>query len=534
LRYSTAPNPIDSLGYFYYAGTNKLRKVTDNVSATTTTVDIDNQTNDENYVYDEIGNLITDKSENITSIKWNVYGKIEEINKTGTASSSIIKIEYSYDPSGNRVGKIVYRSTGLKEYTTYVRDASGNVLGLYTTNGTTTVLSNLVLKMAERHIYGSSRIGAYNNMVGVDGGASDISWYNFWSGRRGVRKFELFNHLGNVLSMVLDKTEPIVSSDNSTKIGYNVLSLSYSSYYPFGMQMVVRTNSPYSATSSRYGFNGMEKDNEAKGDGNSYTTELRQYDPRLGRWLSIDPLVYNFPQQSPYVGYDNNPIYFVDPHGGGSKKNGGGDDDWRKKKFNPQGQRVVATDGENQLIPSNATPLLNDKGQTAGYIGYGNRLFTYVNDGKQKGYIDQEGLHSYYYEREYDIYQQYNGDWRYTAWKVIHTVGGDGAKLLGDPVGYAKDIYKSIQNIDIGKTWEAIQNMSDVEQKNFAGSVIFGLITGSPKKAMWTLGAHSSALRNIASHAVKHAHEFGITGAKTASRYYQAATKFFDAPPPVH
>src|SRR5690554_7020950 len=38
----------------------------------------------------------------------------------------------------------------------------------------------------------------------------------------------------------------------------------------------------------RYGFNGMEKDDQIKGKENSYTTEIRQYDPRLGRWLSID------------------------------------------------------------------------------------------------------------------------------------------------------------------------------------------------------------------------------------------------------
>lgn len=65
----------------------------------------------------------------------------------------------------------------------------------------------------------------------------------------------------------------------------------------------------------RYGFNGMEKDNESKGFGNEYTTEFRQYDPRLGRWLTIDPLFYKFPWQSPYVAFNNNPIFFADPRG---------------------------------------------------------------------------------------------------------------------------------------------------------------------------------------------------------------------------
>jgi len=64
-----------------------------------------------------------------------------------------------------------------------------------------------------------------------------------------------------------------------------------------------------------YGFNGMEKDDEWKGAGNSYNTEFRINDPRLGRWLSIDPLAASFPWQSPYVSMDNNPIYFKDPYG---------------------------------------------------------------------------------------------------------------------------------------------------------------------------------------------------------------------------
>jgi RHS repeat-associated protein len=59
----------------------------------------------------------------------------------------------------------------------------------------------------------------------------------------------------------------------------------------------------------------MELDNEVKGNGNSYTTEFRQYDPRLGRWLSLDPLMMKFPWMSPYVAFDNNPVLYVDPYG---------------------------------------------------------------------------------------------------------------------------------------------------------------------------------------------------------------------------
>lgn len=84
-------------------------------------------------------------------------------------------------------------------------------------------------------------------------------------------------------------------------------------YYPFGMQMAGRSTNP---ASYRYGYNGMEKDDETKGlSGSSYTTEFRQYDPRLGRWASLDPLMMKFPWMSPYTAFDNNPIYFTDPYG---------------------------------------------------------------------------------------------------------------------------------------------------------------------------------------------------------------------------
>jgi len=60
----------------------------------------------------------------------------------------------------------------------------------------------------------------------------------------------------------------------------------------------------------RYGYQGSEKDDEVKGEGNSYTTHFRLLDPRVGRWLSIDPKAT--PWESPYVSMGNNPIIYND------------------------------------------------------------------------------------------------------------------------------------------------------------------------------------------------------------------------------
>src|SRR5690606_7574722 len=65
----------------------------------------------------------------------------------------------------------------------------------------------------------------------------------------------------------------------------------------------------------RYGFNGMEKDDEVKGKGNSYDFGARIQDPRLGRWLSIDSKLSSSPGLSPYHSLANNPIITIDPDG---------------------------------------------------------------------------------------------------------------------------------------------------------------------------------------------------------------------------
>ena len=60
----------------------------------------------------------------------------------------------------------------------------------------------------------------------------------------------------------------------------------------------------------RFGYQGSEKDNEFKGEGNSYTTEFRQLDPRLGRWLSVDPVIKH--HESVYAALANNPLLIID------------------------------------------------------------------------------------------------------------------------------------------------------------------------------------------------------------------------------
>lgn len=64
-----------------------------------------------------------------------------------------------------------------------------------------------------------------------------------------------------------------------------------------------------------FGFNGKENDNEVKGEGNQLDYGFRIYDPRIGKFLSIDPLTKEYPWYTPYQFAGNNPIWAKDLDG---------------------------------------------------------------------------------------------------------------------------------------------------------------------------------------------------------------------------
>ena len=65
----------------------------------------------------------------------------------------------------------------------------------------------------------------------------------------------------------------------------------------------------------RFGFNGKEKDNEINGNRNSYDYGFRIYNPRLGKFLSVDPLSSSYPWNSTYAFAENDVIRCVDLDG---------------------------------------------------------------------------------------------------------------------------------------------------------------------------------------------------------------------------
>ncbi len=282
-----------------------------------------------NYDYNKIGQLLSDVQEGIGEMTWRLGDK--KLKKIERDDQDSPEVEFVYSPLGLRVLKIerprVAGSLVPEEqwkYTYYAYDANGQVMATY---DVIMSAANNVATWSESNIYGASRIGQVQKDVLVwDNGAITASSSEIYQNNVGNRRYEVTNHLGNVLAVVTDRHEW-----NTADSWYEPVVVMTSDYYPYGMVMPGRNTS---TESYRYAYNGMEQDNEVSGNGNSYTTEFRQYDPRLGRWKSQDPLKYDYPWASPYSAFNNNPVFYKDPLGLESESEAGPGRRRKKNKSN--------------------------------------------------------------------------------------------------------------------------------------------------------------------------------------------------------
>jgi RHS repeat-associated protein len=284
---------MDKLAYNYNkeAGrltNNRLMGVNDSGTANTS-YDVGSNS----YGYDAIGNLISDQTDSISKIKWNVYGKIKQIEK-GVGN---VYAAYAYDASGNRVSKSIGTKTDW-----YIRDAQGNTLAEYSTPEAN---ESAGIWWREQQLYGSSRLGMWRPKINL--ASAVLTTGNQQWNTYGKKFFELSNHLGNTMVVIND-----VRINNSTPFEPTIINAN--DYYAFGGQMPGRSfaldNIAY-----RYGFNGKENDNEVKGTGNQQDYGMRIYDPRIGKFLSVDPITKQYPELTPYQFASNTPVWAIDMDG---------------------------------------------------------------------------------------------------------------------------------------------------------------------------------------------------------------------------
>ena len=283
LRSGTTSATKDSLLYQYnYTGgrlaNNQLNWLKGHGAATN--MGTDQSAN--NYTYDAIGNLTADVQAHVSGINWNVYGKI-----TGMLDSTKT-ISYLYNTAQERVTKT---ANGLTTY--YIRDGQGNTLAVYDNKAGQ-------INWREQQLYGNGRLGMWNPNVNLATNNASTVWDTI-----GKKRYELGNHLGNVIITLTDS--------RTAHTGYYTSNIiSSQDYYAFGALMPGRN---ISSGGYRYGFNGKENDNEVKEIGNQQDYGMRIYDPRVGRFLSVDPLVKNYPSETPFQFSGDSPIEFKDLDG---------------------------------------------------------------------------------------------------------------------------------------------------------------------------------------------------------------------------
>jgi len=186
-----------------------------------------------NFLYDEVGNLIKDRTEEIHTILWTAKGKVKAIvREQGSLKSDL---DFRYDAGGNRILKVVKprNSSGLLPegqwvYTYYVRDAQDEVMAVYkkTLEDLGSTQFEEKLSLAERPVYGSKRVGQlqrsydltqnmFTSLGTLPSGEEERGTYgmavlvqpDFQEHYQGGRAYELSNHLGNVLAVVSDQPQ---------------------------------------------------------------------------------------------------------------------------------------------------------------------------------------------------------------------------------------------------------------------------------------------------------------------------------------
>jgi RHS repeat-associated protein len=304
---------MDNFTYNYLnigsALSNRLGHVSDAVNASVNTDDIESQ-NANNYTYDQLGQLISDQQEMIASIEWRSGDKkIKTLTRAANAGNKS-DLEFIYNPLGQRILKIekprvnnVLQTRNWWKYTYYTYDANGQVMATYEVT-LSTALNRAYLK--DQNIYGASRLGMRNKYIALyENGTVPYTIPAVQQNTLGDVAYEITNYLGNVNVVISDRKIWVTNA-------FKACNLSRTDYFPFGMEISSRTTN---SDNYRFGYTGKVDDKEISGNGNSYDFGNRQYDPRIGRWLSLDPLKAMYPSMSPFCYAGNTPIVAKDPDG---------------------------------------------------------------------------------------------------------------------------------------------------------------------------------------------------------------------------
>ena len=249
---------------------------------------------------DANGNPIQSKA---LRYRWNALGQLLQVSKTGSNPSEGIEAKYYYNHRGERVAKSVTRknSTTTQRFLYENRQIAAELNDDGTINRQYIYLADQAvafIDFPEGRVIGTLNP---NDSQKVDQSTlsvvrSDLSKiFDYWFGKAESIAYLHANHLGAI--------EAITDSAGE--------SIWQASYAPFGAVAITHKGAnQQAATKFNFRLPGQYEDEET----GLYYNDNRYYDPRLGRYLSPDPLgMPDGPNRYAYV--RNNPLRYIDVNG---------------------------------------------------------------------------------------------------------------------------------------------------------------------------------------------------------------------------
>jgi RHS repeat-associated protein len=212
-----------------------------------------------------------------------------------------LKVEQQYSPSLDATSEMTGFTTDINAPYTFSSSLPTQVFKVYAKNNATTNYSRII---GEKSYELNDHLGNFND-----------TWVLSSKTLSGINPVRNLSEATGIRVVISDRKYLADRDDNNTiSTGDNFVTevLSANEYGAFGNLLNGRG---FSQRDYRYGFQGQEKDDEVKGEGNSVNYKYRMHDPRVGRFFAIDPLSSKYPFYSPYAFSGNRVIDAVEQEG---------------------------------------------------------------------------------------------------------------------------------------------------------------------------------------------------------------------------